>query len=65
MATNSELTDGASEENFYDKSLNIWIGEKLNEDRIKVGHEFQLHPLDLHTECSIGHYECVRRLIGR
>ncbi len=55
-----EASDEASENELLDRSLSVWKGWSGVPNE-----EFEPIPLDLHTGCSIGHYDCVRAILDR
>ncbi|XP_046369283.2 ankyrin repeat and SAM domain-containing protein 3-like isoform X1 [Haliotis rufescens] len=55
-----EASDEASESELLDKSLSFWKGWGVVEKEV-----FTPVPHDIHTACSIGHYDYVRSLIIR
>ena len=56
-----EASDEASESELLDRSLSVWRGRQS----LDGTEEFAPIPLDLHTACSIGQYDCVRNIIQR
>lgn len=55
-----EGSDESSENELLEKSLSVWRGWNA------VGREdFAPVPLDLHTACSIGHFDSVRSFIHK
>ncbi|RUS86667.1 hypothetical protein EGW08_005541 [Elysia chlorotica] len=55
-----ETSDDTSENELLDRSLSVWRGWSAIELE-----DFTPIALDIHTACSIGHYEWVRTIIGR
>ena len=55
-----ETSDDTSESELLERSLSVWRGWSAIELE-----DFTPIALDIHTACSIGHYEWVRTIIGR
>ena len=60
LADNYEASDEASENELLDKSLSVWKGWEMAGDD-----DFEPVQHDIHTACSIGHFDYVRTLISR